>query len=173
MVNPFEGLISAEFKGLYTSLMDELVRGCEVPCILKYGVSKYDDCVNCIFSPIGNKSANRYQTGGPMPFSVGMCPMCFGAGKIPVVTDVPISLIPLWDSKEWVGVSGLDIGNVNQHVQTMGKVETYDDVREAKSIIIDTSLTQYARNEFERVSEPQACGFDSSSYIFTLWKRIQ
>lgn len=152
-------------------MIDALIEGCEIPCTLIKGVTLFTACPNCIFDPIGNKSANRYAAGGPMPFTVGQCPMCHGVGRIPDEQTSTINLVPLWDSKDWVGVGDLKIGNPNEFVQTLSKIETFDDLVEAKDIIIDTNITNYTRNIFTRKSEPQPCGFGASSYIFTMWKR--
>ncbi len=167
----FVGLINSAFKQSYTDMIDTLIEGCQVPCTLIHGVTLFTSCPNCLFDAIGNKSANRYASGGPMPFTVGMCPMCHGVGKIPDEQTSTINLVPLWDSKDWVGVSNVSIGNPNEFVQTLSVIATFDNLVEAKDIIIDTGITNFTRNIFSRVGEPQPCGFGASNYIFTMWKR--
>jgi hypothetical protein len=69
----FDDFGSIDYSGLQTvfdSAIGSMVDSdaCTVPCTLEYGVTKYDDCNNCVYDPIGRKSSNVYEAGGPVPF---------------------------------------------------------------------------------------------------------
>ncbi len=167
----FTNLISPAFKQLHVDMITELIRGCSVTCTLSFGVTLYVSCANCIFDPIGNKSSNRYLSGGPAEFSTGMCPMCGGAGKIPDVQTETISLVPIFDYKGWI--PGLTVASPDGFVQTLSVFSTFDILKRAKDIIIDTSIDLSVRPRFERHGEPEPCGIGTSDFVLTLWKRIE
>jgi hypothetical protein len=59
----FDDFSSIDYSGLQTifnsaigSMVDNAA--CTVPCTLEYGITKYDDCDNCVYDPIGRKSSN-------------------------------------------------------------------------------------------------------------------
>ena len=169
----FVGLISSAFKQLHIDMITEVIRGCSVTCTIITGVTLYDDCVNCVFDPIGNKSSNRYQSGGPAPFTVGLCPMCAGAGKIPNEQTTSISLAPIYDFRQWIPSINAPVGSPEGFLQTLSLFSTYDDLKQAKELIVDTSIDTSVRPRFERHGEPEPCGLGSSSFIITMWKRIE
>ena len=63
MTNPFSGIISSDFKQLFNNAISSLLYNdaLTLPCTLHYGVTKYNDCGNCVFDPIGNKSSNNFK----------------------------------------------------------------------------------------------------------------
>ena len=68
--------ILTTFKDNIDAVIDTFGKTCRV-----YYPPKQISCVNCILDPIGNKSANRYLHGGPIPFRNGaLCPVCNGVG---------------------------------------------------------------------------------------------
>ncbi len=171
--NPFNGMITDSFKQLHVNMITEVIRGCSVDCKLYFGVTKYSDCANCVYDPIGNKSANRYQTGGPAPFAMGQCPMCGGAGKIADEQTEDIKLCPLYDYKSWIPGISSNVQSPEGFVQTVSAFSTFSTLRRAKEIIIDTSLDKIVRPRFEIHSEPEPCGMGASDFCLTMWKRIE
>ena len=173
MPNLFSDLITSDFKLLHQRMMDAMLEStaCTVQCTLNYRATKFDDCVNCIFDPIGGKSSNRYQSGGPIPFYHGTCPVCNGAGKIQVTSTETIYLMPIWNSKDWYPLSQNSINMADISVQTLSKMTTYPSLVRATSIIIDTTVTNYGMPEFTRLGRPEICGLGQSTHILTSWKR--
>ena len=100
MVNPFSGIINDEIKALFKNAISALLddAALTVPCTLMYG-GKFATCSNCIYDPIGKKSANRYLSGGPIPFNNGqICPFCHGAAILTLFnTAIPAFLITMRD----------------------------------------------------------------------------
>ena len=169
--NPFSGIINSDFKNLHANAITELVTGCAVPCTLVYGQTLFTDCPNCLLNVVGNKSSNRYQAGGPTPF-VGICPVCNGAGKIPTEQTASIDLAIIYDYREWINI-GIEIGSPLGYVQSLSLLKTLDDLKEAKELIVDTNISKYVNQRFERVGEPQPCGFGQATIVVTMWKRIE
>lgn len=141
------------------------------------GIHKYiaGTCLtfNCIYDPIGNKSSNRYQAGGPMPFTVGGCPMCYGTGKTPDETTTSINLCPIYDYKQWIPNITSAVQSPNGMIQTISKFSTYEALTQAKELLVDTDIETVTRQRFERASKPEPCGIGGSDFIVMMWKLIE
>jgi hypothetical protein len=171
-MSDFDGLISAEFKQLFVDAIDALLEttALTILCTLIYSGSKISECPNCYLNQMKGKSSGKYKTGGPVSFNTGVCPVCFGDGKLINEQTEDVYLAVIRDSKQFIGK--LPINNPNEHVQTISKLVTYDKIKKATKVIIDTENNNSSRNEFERVNEPNFVGFNSGDYIITTWKRI-
>lgn len=173
MTNVFSGIISAGLKTLHKNAISALLYNdaLTLPCTLSYGITKYEDCQNCVFDSIGRKSANKYQDGGPAPFPFGtICPLCNGAGKRGVESTENISLCVIWDYKEFVNVT--TVNNPLGTIQTITFDTNTPKLKRAKHIVVATNIAAYANHRFERISEPQPCGFGSTDFVSVLWERI-
>ena len=171
MSNPFSGIISSDFKQIFTNAISALIYddACTVPCTLYYGVTRYEDCVNCIYDPIGRKSSNKFQDGGSVPFPFGsICPMCNGQGKRGVESSEDLNLMVIWDYKQFMNVGTVE--NPDGMIQTMTFAENTPKIKRAKEIIVATQLGSYARHRYERAGEPTPCGF-SSEFVSCTWKK--
>lgn len=176
MDNPFSGILTAEFKTLFTNSIDAMVEaaGCAITCRLTFGTTEWNVCGNCTPNVIGNKKGSRYLSGGPVPFRNGQaCPVCRNISRVPDEQTEDIELIVIWDSKSFINL-GHDITaqSPNMFAQTFSKMSTYPQLKRAKEAILDTDKENYVRQRFIRDGEPQPCGFDGSQYIVTTWKRI-
>ena len=172
MANPFLGLITPAFKTLFTDVMDALLEdnACTVPCRLIFSGTKYTDCTNCI-KPVGGGTANLYQSGGPVPFRGGQpCPLCGGAGLILSDETETVFLLVLWNYGDWIGVPNA-ISRPAGMVQTISKMSTIGQLKEANEIIIDTDIESRVKHRFVRDGEPNICGLGASSYITTMWSK--
>ncbi len=126
---------------------------------------------NCVYDSIGRKSANKYQDGGPAPFPFGtICPLCNAAGKRGVETTENINLAVIWDYKEFVNVT--TVNNPLGTIQTITFDTNTPKLKRAKHIVVATNIAAYANHRFERISEPQPCGFGSTDFVSVLWERI-
>ena len=149
-----------------------LVHNLEIDDVHQYVAGTFLTC-NCIFDPIGNKSSNRHIPGGPAPFTVGQCPMCAGVGKIPNEQTSTLSLAPIYDYKGWIPGITSNVRSPGGFVQTISAFSTYDTLRQAKEVIMDTAIDSSTRARFERYGEPEPCGIGASSFVLTMWKRIE
>jgi hypothetical protein len=157
-------------KTLHSDMIDALIEGHAVPCLLEFSGTRFVSCINCIYSPATGKSSNKYLTGGPAPFSFGICPICHGAGKIEDPQTEPVQLAVLWNSKEWIVDVAVD--TPDEYVQTLCEVSLLSTLKKANILTVNTDIIGYTQNRFERDNEPQPCGLGQSSHIWTMWKRI-
>jgi hypothetical protein len=173
--NPFSGIITQGLKDLHKNMIDSLLEDTALtrPCRLIYSSTKYDDCPNCIYDPVGKRSSNRHQPGGPVPFQFGArCPVCNGVGRIPYEeSEDDIYLCILWDYKQWINFD-VTVQSPAGKVQTLSKIELAPKLKRANQIILATDIEEYAKHRFQRDGEPQPCGFGANNYISVLWKRI-
>lgn len=177
MSNPFSGLITSEFKTLFTNAIDSLLESSAfaLPCRLIFGDTKWTDCPNCIWNSATQKSSNKYQSGGPIPFYAGICPYCHGVGRIPDEQTTTAYLIPIWDYRDWVGWYGTNAQTryPDGGVQTISKITTITDIKRAREVVINTDIEKYSHYLFTRDGEPTPVGLGSDNYIFTMWKHIK
>jgi len=172
----FSVLITDDFKQLHIDMITGLLAdtALTVPCELTFAGAKWTDCPNCLRLPSG-KSANKYDSiNGVIFFQQGICPYCSGEGQIPAdPATTTIYMIPIWNPRDFLGKWG-GVQAANQVVQTLSVVASFDDIKKARSVIIDTSvLNNYTRNVFIRDSEPNPAGLGNTAFIFTNWKRSQ
>tara|TARA_Y100001973_G_C5204790_1_gene340628 strand:+ start:869 stop:1387 length:519 start_codon:yes stop_codon:yes gene_type:complete len=170
-MNNFSGIINSDFKSLFKDAISALLYddALTVPCKIYYGVTKYQDCTNCVYDPIGQKSSNRFQDGGPIPFPFGsICPMCNGDGKKPIETTEDINLMVIWDEKQFMNAG--TVNNPEGNIQTVTFSNNIPKLVRAKEIVVNTDLGSYGRYRYQRCSEPQLCGFNSE-FVECIWKR--
>jgi len=162
-------------KGLFKDAIDALLEdtALTLPCTLYYGVTKWENCSNCIYDPIGKKSSNRFQDGGPVPFPFGgVCPVCNSAGKRPVITTDTLNLAVIFNYKDFLQMS-TPVNNPAGIIQTVSKKETTSKLKRAKEIQVATDIKAYADHRFERMSEPEPVGFGNSDFVICNWKRLK
>lgn len=172
MSNPFSGIISNNFKQLFNNAISALLYddSLTLPCTIYYGVTKYEDCVNCNYDVVGRKSSNTYQSGGPVPFFMGtICPMCNGEGKRAVETTEDLNLMIIWDQKSFINSNTVNIPQGT--IQTITFNYNTPKLKRAKEIIVATDIAKYARHRYERISEPQPCGLGNSDFVECMWKK--
>ena len=175
MTNYFSGIISSSMKGLFKDAIDALLEdtALTLPCTLYYGITKWENCSNCIYDPIGKKSSNRFQDGGPVPFPFGgVCPVCNSAGKRPVITTDTLNLAVIFNYKDFLQMS-TPVNNPAGMIQTVSKKETTPKLKRAKEIQVATDIKAYADHRFERMSEPEPVGFGNSDFVICNWKRLK
>lgn len=145
--------------------------GLTTECVLNYGVSKRNLCINCIFDVNLKKSANKYKTGGPVPFTNGMiCPYCNGIGYYGEVKSDQIYLAVLWDYKKWVSPP-TNISNPDGYIQTICHKSNLAKIRQAKDITVVLNK-QLSNPVFELYEEPTPAGLGDNEYLFCMWKKI-
>lgn len=165
----YSGLQSI-FNDAIGSMLD--AAACTVPCTLEYGVTKYEACTNCRYDPIGRKSANIYQDGGPMPFAFGStCPACGGSGKRAVISTEEIRAIVVYEPKDFMNFSK-NLNHADGYIQTMGKISLMPKFQQAQSIIVATNIGSMFTRKYQRITEPVPCSFSDSSCCVCTWKRI-
>ena len=161
-------IITSDFTDLHEAAIDEIIRGLGVNCRLIYKGSKWEPCPNCYVNPQTGKSTGTYKTGGPISFSTGVCPYCKSHGRVTTDTSEDIQMAVIWDQKQFMNTVVPVDGN---QVQTIVQVEYFHQLKKATQIIIDTSLSDYSSNVFQRVGDPSFAGF-THKFVFLNWKRV-
>jgi hypothetical protein len=174
MVNPFSGIIDSNFKAIFNDAISAILENgaLTIGCTLEYGITRYENCVNCVFDPIGRKSSNRFQDGGPVPFPfAGICPLCNGAGKKPIVTSENVNLAVIFEPREFLGIS-TPVNTADGFIQTLAKKELTPKLQRAKEIIVATEVSGFFSHRYERVSEPTPIGLGNNEFVLCTWKRV-
>jgi hypothetical protein len=175
MTNIFSGLISQDFKNLYTSAIDSLLEqgSLSLPCKLKYSGSQNSTlCNNCVYDPISKLSANIYNNTGPNSFSEGsICPVCLGMGMIKSDSSEVVHMLVLFDSKYWLNMPSQLVNIPEGMVQTICLTSLLPKIRNANEVVFDTTLEVYGNYVYERAGDPMPVGLGDNRYIITMWKR--
>lgn len=176
MSNQFSGIITTAFKTLFTNAIDALLEdtALTVPCRLIFTNTTFEECPNCLYDTMSQRSSNIYQSGGPIEFTQGVCPYCHGIGRIASDNTKNLNLMVIWDYKQWIGWNGVPDNTTTAfgQCQTLSKLSTVTDIKNAQEMIVDTDISAYVKHRFQRTSEPNPINFGADSYFATMWKRI-
>lgn len=163
--------IGPDIRGLARDAVDTMINQLGKDCKLIFDPIQ-QQCPNCYFDDVNQKSSGVYNTTGPIPFTKPPCPVCRGKG---VITTDPISkvkrLLIDWQPKPW---QFLPTGVVVPQglVQTKGFVTDLPDVLECKHIIIDYENAIYQNHRFVKWGEPIPTGnIVPNRYIICFWQR--
>lgn len=164
--------LTDDIKAVVTAGLDDLMTELGKNCTLVYP-PKYAACVNCVFDPIGNKSSNRWVTGGPVPFPEGsICPFCGGNGKRADEVTVTIKMLVRAESSQfWVKApAGFQVPTGS--IQTKGFLTDVQKVLTAREMIVQPELQTIIRYRYTLVGEPLDVGnIIQGRYFVALWQR--
>jgi len=155
----------------YEGMADDFINSnFGVNCTLMYP-SKMEACSNCTYDPIGKKSANRYKSGGPMPFRFGTCPTCGGSGHKEVEQTEVIVMRVYYDSKEWMKIANI-ASSPDDDALVVGFMTDMNKFIRANFIITDSDLQGRQTWKFQKSSSPIPHGFRHYRYFAGMLKRI-
>ncbi len=152
---------------------DDILDSLGKQCKLVYP-SKFIECVNCIYDPIGKKSSNRWRTGGPMPFHAGACSMCQGAGKSATENSENVIMTINWLPGKNISTGPNIRVAIGYPIETRGYMTDLAKVRSCEEmIILGGNADIYSHYKFKLDGEPtdvfQAI---SGRYFVATWKRV-
>lgn len=153
--------------------MDSLLgqEGLSTEVIFTYDSNKKRLCPNCIFDVNLKKSANKYKTGGPLPFNLGrICPYCNGAGYDSDSTSSTGYLAVVWDYRKWINPPP-DIAQADGMIQTISNVSYLWDIRQCKNMSVVYPGPKNKPHKFVLYGEPNPCGLGDNNYIVCMWKK--
>lgn len=154
----------SKYQKVATSLMEALGINCE----LVY-VPIRQECRNCVFDTLGQKSSNIYNGSGPQPFTEGLCPYCNGLGFKLVQTSEIIKLRINWSPKP--GLNGVPLVIPDGSVQIIAPIELLPKIMKTASIKINSDKTDYHCWTFVIFSEPITVGMGHAKEISLILKR--
>lgn len=167
-------IINDHLKKTFNSFIDELLRNksLSLPCELIYEGSEFYECSNCFMDPVSGKSSNIYKNGGSIFFADGqICPYCRGLGGLHGQAQDLIDLMVIFNYKYWLNFNS-KVHSPDGFIQTINKLVDYPKIKKCSKLIVDTKISNYTKNYYQRNSDPQPAGFGDSSYFFTFWKKI-
>jgi hypothetical protein len=97
--------------------------------------------------------------------------MCNGQGKKPVVSTENISVIIVYNPKEFMNYN-TSVNNPEGLIQTMGRLAYMTKFQRAKTLKASTDINGVFTRTYERIDEPTPCGFGDSTFCVCTWKRI-
>jgi len=174
MLSPFSGIIDSSFKNVFNNAINAILENgaLTIQCTLEYGVTKYESCGNCLYDPIGQKSANRYQDGGPAPFPFGtVCPLCNGNGRRPLTSSENVRLAVIFEPKQFLQLNA-PVNTADGYIQTLAKKTMTPKLQKAKEIIVATDLSGQFSHRYQRVSEPSPIGLGNNEFVLCTWRRL-
>ncbi len=130
------------------------------------------DCPNCIFDLIGRKSANRFQSGGPQPFSDGArCPYCRGTGKTEQENSEIILGLVDWKPRDYQDF-GISVQNSNAIVGIKTLATDAVKIQRATEAIVDYAISDIIKLRCRKLRDPMTTGLKNSRYAISFWQRI-
>lgn len=138
----------------FDSMINQLGKTCR--CIYK---PTQTVCTNCLVDPTTHKSINAYNGTGPIPFTVGKCPVCSGTGFLPNqienFTDIiaSVNYKPKMDQylpNNTPIPDGL--------IEIKGYLTDVAHVRQSEYIIVGQGNTGYGSERYTKFSEPVSTG---------------
>lgn len=154
----------------YNSIADDFINNnFGVNCILEYP-PKETACDNCVYDSINRRSSNRYKTGGPIPFTFGICPWCDGAGfkQIPVSTTIKMRIY--WSRKDWVKI-GIPVNIPDGAIQTIGFMSDLSKIKQAERVLVNSDISNIMQWEYILLGEPIPHGFKYNRYFLAYWSK--
>lgn len=163
--------IPSEIFALYKEACDELINNTNIgkQCTLYYHPT-VTECPNCVFDSFSNKSAGVYKAGGPLPFTIGLCPWCNGEGLKETEVTENINLRLYWTRKDWIK-TGVPVNIPDADLMTIGFIADMPKCQQALYIRIISEQSNYGFWDFNLSSEPYPHGFGKQYYFIAFWKR--
>lgn len=122
-------------------------------------------CTNCASDTIGNKPGFTYQHGGPIPFTVGPCPVCDGAGEKSSVTTESVDLVVEFNPRD-SKVFADTIANPNSVIRVQAKMDDLPKLLNAQYLTVPNISGRFAM--FRNAGDEQA--IIQGAYCISYWK---
>lgn len=162
--------ITPNIKKIAQDAIDDIIDQLGKTCRLYYP-AKAVDCVNCVYDPIGKKSSNIWRSGGPMPFHVGACPMCDGAGLRFDEQYEDKKFLCRWNPRQWFIAPG-NIRIPDGYMQIKGYLTDLPALKRSEYIIVQTDISNYSSFKYKLDGEPIDKGnIVQGRYFVALLKR--
>jgi hypothetical protein len=165
--------LSDDVKKIAADAIDDLIDQLGKDCMLVYPHLPVP-CINCIPDPIGNKSSNHWNAGGPIPFpNAAICPMCDGSGFHFEEQTKNIRLLISNTPAAFYANMPAGIVMPAGTIQTKGYIKDMSDVLQSRKLIVQTTLEPMIRYTYDLLSEPIDQGnIVQNRYWVALWNRV-
>lgn len=170
-MNPFSGIINANFKNVYKKAIDSLLEqdALSTACTFEFLNSNNPVyCNNCVYDIITKRSSNRYNGTGLAPFAEdSLCPVCLGKGIENLNHKEYARMMVIFDSKYWMNWNSKTMNIENIAAQSICSLDLLNK-------IINTSYVYFDNDEISKYAlagQPQLAGLGDFNYLITLWSR--
>lgn len=163
--------LTNQVKSVAQNAIDSLIDQLGKDCLLIYPPTPIA-CPNCIPDPIGNKSSNKWITGGPMEFYNGPCPVCNGEGvRYDNHTETIRQLISSEPSKFFIKPpAGIQIPD--GMIQCKTYFSHINKIVQSQEMVLQPSVQNTIRWRYKLVGEPVDVGnIIQNRYIVSIWRR--
>jgi hypothetical protein len=153
--------------------IDDLIDQLGKDCRLIYPPD-WQQCANCIYDSIGEKSSNIWITGGPIPFDAGStCPMCGGVGRRAIEKTANIRMLVQAEPSKWWVKPPFNVQVPTGMIQTKGYMSDVPRLLQSRKMIFQTDIEGIMRMRYELVGEPIDQGnIIQGRYFVALWQRV-
>lgn len=170
---------TSTIRNICRDSLDEFINTFGKTCTLWYPPVMIQ-CVNCVYDPIGKKSAGRWLSGGPVQFPNGAtCPLCEGAGQQRAESQTStITMIVEADPKEYNRFDLSEIRKPDGLVLGRGFMADVPNIKQCIKMQVESdsdseSVGGIIKYQYKLVGEP----IDDSRvvqgrYFISLWQRI-
>lgn len=164
---------SGIFKQYY-EVVDELLENPATSFLCKiYYEPIVSECTNCVFSY--GSSSNIYKAGGPLPFTIGLCPVCNGKGSLLVESteDIRFRVHEYTRSRASQNYKMLNknIQETEGLLEIRGKKIDIPKILKSNKILLASDQTQFGTFFYKLASEPLPHGF-GYQYFYALIEKI-
>jgi len=162
MVNFIE--ITSDIIDLVRGTQDDIMNQLGKTCTIFY-TPKLIPCANCV--------NGVWITGGPMPFTFGVCPLCNSKGVIAQEVTENIIMLLNWTPRNWnYPIKSIEVREPNGLLQTKGYLTDAIKLRNCQYMQI-TGVDGYSHYTFKLLGEPIDPGtIVQSRYFIAEWQRI-
>lgn len=170
----FDKVITPEFKKIFKDSIDTILAqgGLTVSCTIEYENTLRDLCYNCEFDPINQRSANVPKSTAVVNFPhQSICPVCNGFGYVDTAKDEKVNLAVIFDHKYFLNWGSNAINVPEGTIQTICSISLLPKIKEAKNLIVDSTLANYGNYHYVRAGDPEPAGLGNNDYIVTLWNK--
>jgi hypothetical protein len=162
-------LIPQEVFDIYNEFCDDFIDdNFGVNCTIYYPQTSV--ACDCQTDQIGQKIANRFQHGGPAPFTARGCSFCGGSGYRETTASEVIKLRIYDQPKHWIKVASF-VNVADGDVQIIGHLRDAPKLSNADHIIINSDQAAYGDFKYKLNSPCLPHGFKKNRYFIALLKK--
>jgi hypothetical protein len=162
-----------EVLAIYRWSVESLIAQWGKVCRLVYP-ARWTPCPNCVWDAVGNKSSNRWKTGGPMPFPNGQtCPLCNGAGRRAEEVSEEVKLLCAWDPRNFFyPAPTVDLRSPYAVIQTKGHITDLPKFLRADHLVFQLPLSGYGPQNYKLLDAPaDRANILQNQYCLATWER--
>lgn len=160
--------IPQEVFNLYYETVDDFIdSNFGVTCTLYYPEKKVD-CSNCIYDSLLKVSTNKYQSGGPIPFTTGICPYCNGMGYRSSVPTETVIMRIYYEKKFWIR-SAIPINIADVAAQSYAHMVDFPKISNCVEAHFHSDIAGYGDFRYKLAGQPVPHGFKKNKYVIATW----